>query len=221
MIKHDIRSAFSIIELIFTIVIIAIVFTVIPKIVFSLSKSDSFAIKQDALFNGVSLMSHISKLPWDNNNTTNDKILRTQSGKFDCNQSNNFYRIGGFVGSRNCLGNDDYNASAIAKEDDFYNDIDDFNGYETNTSYDEGELYGLHTRVSYIDDKNIIRYDYGNQSATVSLDANISTTSTNIKAIDINITYQGKKVTKRGKSISQFKYHATNIGQTYVRKRMW
>ena len=218
-----IKRAFSTIELIFTIVIIAIVFTVIPKIIFSLSKNDSFAIRQDALFNGISLVSHISKLPWDNNNTANDKILRTQSGRFDCNQSSNFYRIGGFVGSRNCLGNDlfDFNASAIAREDEFYNDIDDFNGSETNTSYNESELYGLHTRVSYIDDENIIRYNYDNQSAAISLDANISTISTNIKAIDINITYQGKKATKRGKSISQFKYHAANIGQTYVRKRMW
>jgi len=49
------RRAFNLIELIFTIVIMAGIFAVIPKIVFATAKSESFAMKQEALFTTVSL----------------------------------------------------------------------------------------------------------------------------------------------------------------------
>ena len=101
------RKGLSLIELIFTIVIIALVFTVIPKVVFALKKSDSFVIRQDAILNSVSLMQMLSKLPWDENNFNTTDILHVSpSGNaiFNCDPISRL-RVGGFVGSRNCQNN--------------------------------------------------------------------------------------------------------------------
>ena len=103
------RKAISMIELIFTIVIIAVVFTVIPKIVLALNKSDEVSVKQDALFNGITLMQMISRLSWDENSVGSNLILDTTSASFACDTLSK-YRVGGFKGSRNC----DTNTSMIA-----------------------------------------------------------------------------------------------------------
>jgi len=125
------KRGFSLIELIISIVVISIVFTVIPKVIFALNKAQGFAIKEDALFNGMSLMSMISKLPWDEGNVNNYDILRVNSRVNDCNDTNTFpapfYRVGGFVGSRECNSSGTlFGAGAIVKEGAFFNDIDDY-----------------------------------------------------------------------------------------------
>ena len=205
------RRGLSLIELIFTIVIIAIVFTVIPKVIISLNKSDKFAIRQDALFNGISLLNMISKLPWDENNTEHIDILHVASGNFKCDE-NSTRRVGGFVGSRNCEGN--LSASVISSDGqsdyNLFNDIDDFDGVDINASY-----YALHTKVNYIDDKII----YDGQKASFVLNKTSETNTTNLKYIDINISYQGKR--GKVKQISSFDYISANIGQAILNKRVW
>ena len=205
------RRGLSLVELIFTIVIIAIVFTVIPKVILSLNKSDKFSIRQDALFNGFSLVQMISKLPWGENNTENIDILHTHSSNFICNQTTT-RRVGGFVGSRNC--EDNLSASSISSDGavdyNFFNDIDNFNGADINASY-----YGLHVGVKYIDD-NIT---YNGQKAIFSLNDVNESNSTNIKMVDVNISYQGKRGDK--KQISSFNYISANIGQITLNKRVW
>jgi len=59
------KKAFTLVELIFTIVIMAGVFAVIPKILNMTNKSDSIALKQDALLQAVSLTNIASFLAWD------------------------------------------------------------------------------------------------------------------------------------------------------------
>ncbi len=205
------RRGLSLIELIFTIVIIAIIFTVIPKVILSLNKSDSFTIRQDALFNGFSLMQMISKLPWDENNTQNEDILHTASSNFKCD-NNSTRRVGGFIGSRNCK--DNLSTSAISSDGvvdyNLFNDIDDFNDADINASY-----YGLHVSVNYISDSVI----YSGQKATFILNDTPKSNSTNIKMVDVNISYHGK----RGaiKQISGFNYISSNIGQITLNKRVW
>ncbi len=206
------RRGLSLVELIFTIVIIAIVFTVIPKVILSLNKSDKFSIRQDALFNGFSLVQMISKLPWDENNTQNIDILHTNSiSYFDCNQSTT-RRVGGFVGSRNCKNN--LSASTISSDGavdyNFFNDIDDFSGADINASY-----YGLHVGVVYISDNNIKR----GQKTSFILSKVPVANSTNLKMVDVNISYQGKR--GKIKQISSFNYISANIGQVILNKRVW
>ncbi len=211
------KSGISLIELIFTIVIIATVFTVIPKIVFSLKKSDVFSIRQDAIFNGVSMMSVIAKLPWDEQNNEYDDIMIGTNGSttiFDCN-STTHYRAGGFAGSRRCENN--LNASLIGSDGETgyftYDDIDDFAG-ENNISTDP---YRIETTVAFKDDA-VFLYNTPNQSVTVNLN-DTNSTSSNIKRVEMQIYYSGKRGGE--KKISQFEYTSTNIGQIYLNKRAW
>ena len=212
------RRALSLIELIFTIVIIATVFTVIPKIVFSLNKADSFNIRQDAVFNGISMMKMISKLPWDQNNTDSRDILDTNStySIFDCNKTT-FRRIGGFIGGRTC--EHSLSASVIAQEGNEHNDIDDYDGYDENTTGSVG--YGLHVSVRYLDEN--ITYDYSNKRASIYIDYDSvldDDNRTNLKYVDINITYQGERG-ELGRALTQFRYISSNIGQMILNKRVW
>jgi len=210
------RKALSLIELIFTIVIIATVFTVIPKIVFSLNKADSFNIRQDAIFNGISMMKMNSKLPWDEGNVGSRDILDTNSTNsiFDCNKTT-FRRVGGFIGGRTCEHN--LSASVIAQEGNVYNDIDDYDDYDENTT--NVVKYGLHVSVRYLNE-NI---SYNNKRASIYIDyENVldDNNRTNLKYVDTNITYQGKRG-KQGRALTQFKYISSNIGQMILNKRTW
>ncbi|MDD2383681.1 MAG: hypothetical protein PHN18_05780 [Sulfurospirillaceae bacterium] len=210
------RKGLSLIELVFTIVIIAVVFIVIPKIVFALNKSDEFSIKQDALFNGMTLMQMITHLSWDENSTSSNDILQTASSNFSCNSTLGNYRIGGFRGSRNCENNVNvfgplgHEASEVDKY--LYNDIDDFNAIDFNTS-----KYRLHVDVKYIADT----FAYSGQNAKITLNNNAILTSTNLKYIDINISYQGNKTALHGNTISQFSFVSANIGKFFISKRAW
>ena len=207
------RKALSLIELIFTIVIIAIVFTVIPKIVLSLNKADSFTIRQDALFNGVSMVSMISKLPWDEANTAHSDILSTSSSYFFCDESNG-RRIGGFIGSRNCEQN--LSASSLGSDGlsdyELYNDFDDF--------FDENNItanqYRLETTVIYLQDN----YTQVGKKITFDLNSSLSSVpSTNLKKLDIKVWYTGKRGEER--ELTQFNYVSSNIGQMTLNKRSW
>ena len=207
------RKALSLIELIFTIVIIAIVFTVIPKIVLSLNKADSFAIRQDVLFNGVSMVSMISKLPWDQNNTNSSDILLHDSSWLECNTSNG-RRVGGFVGSRNCEQN--LSASTLGTDGlsdyELYNDFDDFFNENNITA----NPYRLKTTVVYLND------NYAQAGTTITFDLNSSSvvaTRTNLKKLDIKVWYAGKRGEER--ELTQFNYVSSNIGQMTLSKRSW
>ncbi len=214
------RRGLTLIELIFTMVIIAIVFTVIPKIVLTLNKSDAFSIRQDALFNGISMMHMISNMPWDKENVDSRDILETKStnSEFDCNSSNG-YRIGGFVGSRTCF--NDLNASLIntvkhnnTDATDFDN-IGDFNNADIRANY-----YDLNISVSYIlDDNNSVFITNGSNMVVDLNNSNNALTTTNLKNIIIVVNYSGKRGKPR--RLTQFDYVSANIGQMIFYKREW
>lgn len=225
------RKGISLIELIFTIVIIAVVFTVIPKIVLALNKSDEFSIKQDALFNGVTMMQMISRLSWDENSTKSNDILMFTNPSSDqnltCNDDNTSasyrYRKGGFKGSRSY---GEYNTSiaGITSEEGIgianqalYNDIDDFNGSDRNTTLNSSSKYGLHVEVKYVSD--IITYNTASQNAKINL-TQLPTNPTNLKMVDINVTYQGKRA-QASTAITQFSFVSANIGKVFLAKRTW
>lgn len=207
------RKALTLIELVFTIVIISLVFSVIPKVVLSLNKSDKFSIRQDALLNGVSMLNFISKLPWDENNTNSADILHVTSGNFNCD-SNTTLRVGGFVGARSCEEN--LNASILgtegASEYTLYNDFDDF----LNENNITASHYRLETKVQYTADN----FNYTGDK--LNIDLNQSTTSlnsTNLKRVDLKVFYVGKRGDE--KEITRFNYTSSNIGQILLNKRAW
>lgn len=185
------RRGLTLIELIFSMVIIAIVFTVVPKIIFASNKALQLGIKEDALFNAITQIGMISKLPWDSNTIkTNGEIIGSS-----CSDSGStpYYRIGGFKGSRNCL---DYDGSAdwsvtMGKEDANYDDIDDYNAQVITTS--NGKVaYDLNTSVTLGND---------------------------IKTIVVTVSSASKKLGSGFKS--SFFYTSANLGQIQINKRVW
>ena len=214
------RKALSLIELIFTIVIIAVVFTVIPKIVLSLNKADSFTIRQDAMFNGISMMKMISRMPWDEKNIASREILHTidANAKFDCDK-NSTKRVGSFIGSRTCK--EDLTASSISKNSE-QNDIDDFHQTLIEANTTTGKLYDLNISVNYTVDSSIV-FDYSSPNRVV-IDLSKSNTETNttkrtnLKKVGIVVYYAVKKARKR---LTQFNYISSNIGQMIINKRSW
>jgi len=213
------RRAFNLIELIFTIVIMAGIFAVIPKIVFATNKSDSFAMKQDALFSAVSLTNIASALAWDENNTESLSILATANNSIPCDTTT-FLRVGGFLGAntRNCK--ESFSASAIGSdgESDYlsYNDIDDFNNTTIAVNINTKIKYQITVKVDYLVDT--IFSTSGNKM-TITLDKTTSSTTTNIKKLKTTVSYIGG----RGKdyNISSFYYYSANIGQITLNSEEW
>jgi len=205
------RKALTLIELILSMVIIGVVFTVIPKLIISLNQSAQVTLKEEAMFNAVAMMGMIISLPWDNNNTVNSQILNVTDGNsiYDCNTTSG-YRIGGFVGGRNCRALNDgtynFNASIDFNDSDaFFNDIDDYNNstIDTNGSCSNGSknLYKIATTVVYLPEK----------SAPLN-------GTTNTKTIQVKVGYNDNK---HSGCITDLNYTAYNIGQIQINSRSW
>lgn len=190
------KSAFTLVELIFSIVIIAIVFTVVPKLLFVTTKTMELSIKEDGLFSGIALMGNIVRLPWDENTMLSQgKILDTAAKTCDD------YRIGGFTGSRNCLNS---NAAATPKSafgssGGVYGDIDDYDGYSTST--DKGRVqYNLDVEVNYVDADDL--------SAGLDPDE--------LKEIKVSVSSSGKT-----NLCTSFLFYSANLGHIQINKRAW
>ncbi|MBE0498988.1 MAG: prepilin-type N-terminal cleavage/methylation domain-containing protein [Campylobacterales bacterium] len=188
------RGGFTLIELIFSTVIIAIVFTVVPKLLFVTTKTMEFSIKEDGLFAAMALMGNIIRLPWDENTlAAQGKILDT-----DANSCND-YRIGGFVGSRNCIDSD---AAATPKvafgSSGVYGDIDDYDAYSSAT---------ISGRTSYALDAEVT---YG--------DLNFSAVggSDEVKKVEVRVSSSSKTTL-----CSSFFYHSANLGHVQINKQVW
>lgn len=211
------RKALTMIELIISMVIIGIVFTVIPRLVIAMNQNAQTTIKEEALYNALSLMGSIVPLSWDNNNTVNSQILNvTNTNGYDCNTSTAStgtlgYRVGGFSGGRNCQPLADggylFNATAaLGREDSEYNDMDDFNGYKVTThSTCSPNLYDLNTTVAYSGDDG----------------AAYSNGTTNTKVIRVKVGYNAAHKFYKPGCITDVSYTAYNIGNIQINKREW
>lgn len=189
------KPAFTLVELIFSIVIIAIVFTVVPKLLFVTTKTMELSIKEDGLFSGIALMGNIVRLPWDENTMLSQgKILDTAANTCDD------YRIGGFTGSRNCLNS---NASATPKasfgSSGSYGDVDDYDGYSTATS--NGRIqYNLDVEVNYVNANDF--------SAGLDPDE--------LKEVKVSVSSSGKT-----NLCTSFLFYSANLGHIQINKRAW
>jgi len=185
----------TLIELIFSIVIIGVVFTVVPKLIFISNKSMELAMKEDALYSAYSMMGSILRLDWDENTTSDGKILDTDVHSCDDN------RTGGFAGSRNCIDSDD-SATAIGLEGSDYDDIDDYDGYEENISVGGKNRYKLTVSVRYVDN-------------------NYSQTGNKEELKEVNTTVEQHSDNKKIKIKSSFFYYSANLGHIQIKKEQW
>ncbi len=212
------RRSLTLIELILSMVIIALTFTVVPKIIQATAKSSEVIKKEDALFNAMAILAEIKDLSWDENNTVYDDILQVNDGNesFDCNISKTV-RVGGFEDSRMCI-NEIYatRVENFGKDDGdtFDDDVDDVEDIESSRicKIDVGD-YEYNITVRYVKDPNPLKYPTGNVKF---FDAkNVDANSTNTKYISVKVLYKkGYKMYKENKSncIANFYYHSFNIG---------
>lgn len=206
------RKGLTLIELILSMVIIGVVFTVIPRLIISMNQSEKATINEETMFNALTYIGKIIYLPWDQNNTESDGILVT-SGLADYSCSDG-YRSGNFIGGRRC---DDLNRTASAIGHDTtsvldYNDIDD---YDQNTTTPEINCNGtskpigkeIGAAVSYTPDPAVINPAI---SHAFELNASSSSGTTNTKYIEVRIG-----------DCTVLRYHSFNIGRTGFEYRTW
>ncbi len=189
------KNAFTLVELIFSIVIIAIVFTAVPKLMFVTTKTMEVSIKEDGLFSAIALMGNIIRLPWDENTVLSQgKILDTAANT--CTD----YRAGGFTGSRNCLNSSDSATpkAGFGSTGSEYGDIDDYDVYSTSTSSGRVQ-YNLDVEVNYADSA-----------------LNPSGATDELKEVKVSVSSSGKT-----ELCSSFFYYSANLGHIQINKRAW
>jgi len=233
--KVVLKKSFSLIELIFTIVIIAFIFTVIPKVVYSTNQTFALTLKEDGIFSMMAKTMDVDTQEWDENNTDsqddyqynilitgNDNVLECKSDQDPP------IRVGGFYSGDQysricpkkctssifgiCLSYQDITISAIGPDDnedseDDYDDEDDFNGTVEDVTKNGKVRYKLYIEVAYTKEWSSDDYDYDNQSLNFQF-SNDTVDKSNEKLT--KITLYDKKYDK---NISNARYWGANIGK--------
>lgn len=228
------RRALTLIELILSIVIISIVFTVVPKIIIATNKSFASATQQDGIFNAVQLMHMIKNNSWDYannelnstdfNGTTDILLVNLEDDEWNCRDRGRGtgLRVGGFLHGRNChdrvFGDTNISDSyfeAYEDSNDTAGGIDayrDYNRSATASNCQDYDTYGLNPKVSYKD----INISYHYPNATASVDLNYTkhdpelNTSSNMKYISLSVSFDQQR---QGGGCVEFDYFYPNIGQ--------
>ena len=205
------KKALTLIELIFTIVIIAFVFSVIPKIFQITNKTLSFSSKEDALFNMYSQIMDIVLKEYDEENTKYDDILLTgNSNVLECSTTTG-YRIGGFKGSRNCFHKVYESNIGLDSNEPPRDDIDDYNGINYQI-FSGNKEYNLSVTVGYTDDN--FSYDYSNQKVSFQFTNRSDDVKSNIKRVYV-------EVLDKNRIISSIAYYSANIGHIEIKSVLW
>ena len=207
-----VKRGLTLIELIFTIVIIAFVFSVVPKMFQTTNKSLAFSSKEDALFNIYSQMMDIILKEYDEKNTMYDDILLTGNNNsvLECNTTKG-YRIGGFIGSRNCFHKVYESNIGLDANEPPRDDIDDYNGLNYQI-YSGNKEYNLSVSVGYTDDWN--KSDYSEQNLNFNFTNRSNDNKSNIKRVKVTVLSGNKE-------ISSLVYDSANIGHMEIKSVQW
>ena len=204
------KKALTLIELIFTIVIIAFVFMVIPRLFFISNKALFLSSKEDALFNMYSQMMDIAVKEYDENNTNYDDILLSGKNLLECNVSTG-YRVGGFVGGRNCFNKINESNIGLDSNEPPRDDIDDFNNLKYDI-YSGHKSYKLEIKVGYSDNWN--EDNYSDKKLEFNFTNRLDNNHSQIKRIYV-------KVLDNNKTISTLDYYSANIGHAKIKSIKW
>lgn len=207
------KKSFTLIELIFSMVIIAIAFTVLPKVLQISANVSVKSLKEEALFSAVALMGYMRATAWDEQNSEYDDILKVTKGDDDYNCSDDTYiRQGGFIGSRNCKNQLDASSSLGSDSDDngVNDDVDDFSSVIA-SNYNNSREYNLSVSVKYVEDISLSEEKFNIAQAP-------ETTNTKYVIIDINSTKPEKT---SGRNIARLKFWMFNIGQIQINRIPW
>ena len=205
------KCSFTLIELIFAIIIVGISVTAIPMLLTTSTNSIDTVSKETSFFNAYALLTLIQTTEWDENNTKDDnyyKVLTANGGDSELKCDRN-----GTLAFNNDSGADcdDNTTSHIGLDDgedennvSSYDDIDDFNGYSDGNL----EKYDLNISVKYISDNS----DYSAKNIYFN-ETFGSASGTNVKKIELNVT------DKKGNLIAVLGYYSCNIGAVKIKSR--
>ena len=203
------RHGFTLIELILMVIVMGIAFATLPTILGVSSRSVEHVADIRAVYHGIAKAQVILSKPWDEVNTDDFGqsgiyyVLRTDESDMPGDAlfcDNNKTRQGHYPGlnRRMCESGAATSAALLGSEGDF-DDIDDFqNDVDVNI-----EGYDVVTRVRYI------AYPGGVNGGGVNFSVTdpASAQSSNIKEIDVTVFS-----TATGRTVSSYRYYATNIG---------
>ncbi len=204
------RSATSMIELVFAIVIMGIAVMSLPLILTQVQNNNAFAMQQESILAAKAKIGDILTYEWDENsydsNASHSFVLDTTNGDGELNATVGTPRRVGHVDT-------DYrrkffpvatNASAIGADGGDLDDVDDFNGISNPLTVTAGEGAGA---LDYIFDLNLTTtVNYSDDNATYSNSplngfalnfANAPATPTNIKVISVTVTGGEQNITLR------------------------
>ncbi|WP_298988122.1 type II secretion system protein [uncultured Campylobacter sp.] len=235
------KKGFTLIELIFTIVILAITTMAIPRIVAQTTELNALAIKEELVYNAKALMSRVSKAQWDSayaNDATcggdascMDRILTVNPSVDDSGNSTKEVRPGILneasrrgISSQAPATKKQFGRNGISVGGGRYNDIDDFDQFTTDITV--GNLVGsssrgdfiLNTRINvdvdYVAEPfNAAQYATGTDISGVLSDQPSNGAPTNIKMVRVAATDLNDAVARDGAAKSVvLKAFLSNIG---------
>jgi len=235
------KKGFTLIELIFTIVILAITTMAIPRIVAQTTELNALAIKEELVYNAKAFMSRISKAQWDSAYAADascggdascmDRILTVTPGVDDSGNSTKEVRPGILpeasrrgISAQAPATKRQFGRNGISFGGGRYNDIDDFDQFTTDITV--GNLVGSSSRGDFILNTRInVDVDYvaepfsaaeyasGTDISGVLSDQPSNGAVTNIKMVRVAATDLNDAVARDGAAKSVvLKAFLSNIG---------
>ncbi|NPA88353.1 prepilin-type N-terminal cleavage/methylation domain-containing protein [Caminibacter pacificus] len=215
-------KAFTLIEVLISIIIIGIVMATIPIMMTAFTTSVKTNIKEEVFFSQFSLLNIIVAKYFDENNTVGEnyyKDLNATNGDSELlinAYTDGLYRIGKHqieAGTKSLITPDFRSGSADTvshigpdanePNETTYDDIDDYNGYGEHHAGVESQGYDLNVTVKYIPDST----NYWDTNITFTYTSGVTTTATNIKLITITTVLKDGTVIK-------LSYPRCNIGRS-------
>jgi type II secretory pathway pseudopilin PulG len=195
------RRAFSIVELIFAIILIALVVSILPKLVYQSYKSLDFSINQEAILMAITKNYNILSYRWDENSTDElnyisiNRVLDVKNGDPELERvGSSRYRVGHIQSSdRRQFFQYDNNFShqtmgLDSSDGSVADDIDDFHLTQVTVSAEGKDgyknQYFISNRVFYISDSA----DYSQKHLYVTMDFSPISGTSNIKVIETNVS---------------------------------
>ena len=215
-----IRRAFTMIELIFAIVVIAVVMLTIPTMILVNNKNLESNTNQEAIFLISAVLSETTTLLWDDHSlnaegTATDvilsKILDVPTGNSIYNRSpdnDSAIRVGGLAEDKH---RSFYEYNGTASQRPAQNSIDiltDTLSSTVSNQFGYKNDYTLGVKRSYVSDATATPFVFSSTSTA----AGAGTTATNIKMIEVNISNSGELV-------SVLRAYTCNIGESDYAKR--
>ena len=227
-----VRHAFTMIELIFALVIMGIVFISLPLILLQNAESVEDNLIQESIFLSSSKMSQILTYQWDGNSTesnltlsTSDVLTVSAAGDSELARSVSDFRRGHFQQDKHRRMtpiNDERNATAIGIEGAVFDDIDDFDGivnFNIITTPDVGgykKNYRGDVNVTYVNDNT----DYTANPVNFAFTTANAGGTTNLKMIETSIV-QDRTGTGVWDTSVLLRAYVANIGETGYFKRRY